>query len=200
MAHVHAAVAAFQVALEVAAEERRPARTEDAEVGCDNALFERRGRDDDLERRSRRVASLQRAVLQRPQLVRVQRRPRGAVDPDRERVRIVRREAHEREHLARVRIEHHRGAVVAEVLEPVLRRLLEIGIDGELEAAALDRRLGAHLVDLTAEAVHDDDAIAIGAHQVLIERLLDARLPDRRARLDPLILRAPSWASVISPT
>ena len=51
------------------------------------------GRDRNLERRSRRVAALQRAVLQRLQLVGVERRPGRAVDAAGERVRIVGRQA-----------------------------------------------------------------------------------------------------------
>ena len=54
-----------------------------------------------------------RAVLQRPQLVGVQRRPCRAVDARRERVRVVGRQAGERQHLAVARIENDRRAVEA---------------------------------------------------------------------------------------
>ena len=59
-AHVDRAVAALQVAEEIAAEERGAAAAVHPEVGIDDPLFERRRRDDDLERRSGRVAPLDR--------------------------------------------------------------------------------------------------------------------------------------------
>ena len=45
-------------------------------------------------------------------------------------------------------------------------------------------------LELAAEAVDDDEAIAIGAHQILVEGLLDARLSDDGARLYALVFRS----------
>jgi hypothetical protein len=97
VAHVHAAVAAFEVTLEVAPVERGATWAEHAVVRRD-AFLERGGRDDEFECRSGRVGRLQRAVLKGLQLVREQRRPAGRVDADGKLVGIVRGQTDERQH------------------------------------------------------------------------------------------------------
>ena len=52
------------------------------------------------------------------------------------------------------------------------------------------RRSSERLPDLAAEAVDDDQAVAVLAHQQLVVRLLDAGLPDHRAGLDALVFGA----------
>src|SRR6185295_5510498 len=90
------------------------------EVGGDDAFLERRGRDRHLERGSRRIAALDRAIVERTLLVGRQRRPGGAVDAGGERVRIVGRTAREPEHVAVGRVDDDGGAVESELIEPVL--------------------------------------------------------------------------------
>ena len=80
VAQVHRAVAARLPALERAAVEDAAPAAVDLEVRRDHAFFERRGRDGHLEGRTRRVAPLNRAIVQRPELVGVERRP---ASPDR---------------------------------------------------------------------------------------------------------------------
>ena len=111
-----------------------------------------------------------------------------AVDAAGELVRVVRGQAGERQHFAGARIEDDRGAVVAEVRESLLGRALDVGVDRQLDAPALDRIVDARLVHLAADAVDDDQAVAVRAHQQLVVGLLDARLPDHRPGLDAGVL------------
>ena len=75
-------------------------------------------------------------------------------------------------------------------MEPIFGGLLQIGVDGQLQPSAFDRLLRTNFVELAAEAVDDDEAIAIGAHQILVEGLLDARLSDDGAGLHALVFRS----------
>ena len=189
-------------ALEVPAVERRAAGAVHPEVRRDDPFLERGGRHRDLEGRPGRVAALQRAVLQRLELVRDERGPGRAVDAGRERVRIVGRLADEREHFAVARIEHDGGAVVAEVLEAFFRGPLHVGVDRQLQPLPF---LGIVLSALTSSISRPrlltiDGLVAIGPHQPPVVGLLDAGLPDDRPRLDALVVGRVSCASVTSPT
>ena len=75
-------------------------------------------------------------------------------------------------------------------MEAVFSGFLQVGVDGQLQPVPFDQRLRPHLPHLTANAVDDDETVAFGAHQILIERLLDARLADDGARLCPLEFRS----------
>ncbi len=109
----HGAVAAAQVALEVAAVEGGAARAMHREIRIDGAGFESRQRNDGLERRSRRQLRLDRPVEQRPLRVFDQRPPVAAADASGKLVRVEGRAADHGEHLAVSRIERHDGAAAA---------------------------------------------------------------------------------------
>jgi hypothetical protein len=197
VAHVDDAVAALQVAFEKPSVERRTARTVHLEVRRNNSLFHRRHGDNDLERRSGRVPTLDDAVLERAQLVGVERAPRRAIDAGRKVVRVEGRQADERQHVAVVRIEDERGAVEAGVTETVFGGLLKIVVDRELHAAPLDGGHAIELTDFTARAVHHDDLRAVTAHQELVVDPLDPHLAhDRAARNAIAHLRLRSLAHV----
>src|SRR6185503_2695620 len=106
-------------ALEKAAVERRAARAEHRMLRRDHAFLERRRRDDDLECRSWRIPSLDRAILQRPQLVGVERCPRGAIDAGREIIRIERRKTGQRQDFTRLRLEYDCRSVEAVIAERI---------------------------------------------------------------------------------
>ena len=182
VAHVHPAVPAGQVALEPAAVEVGAARAEHLGVGGHHALFERGDTDDDLEGRAWRIAALDRPVLQRPQLVGVERLPGGAVDARGERVGIVGRQAHQREHVAGGRLQHRRRAPVAVVAERLLGGPLHLRVEGHLDALALHRLGLVEGPHLAADAVDHHPAGAVLAHQHLVVGALEPRLADDRAR------------------
>ncbi len=178
--HVDRTVTALEVALEEPAVERPAAGTEHPEVRRRHALFERRHGDGNLERRAGRVPPLQGAVLHRFQLAVAQRLPLRRFDTTGELVRVEGGQARERQHFARTRIEDDRGAVEAVVRESLFGRPLDVGVDRQLDAPALDRAIDARLIHLAAAAVDEDQAVAVLAHQQLVVRLLDARLPHHR--------------------
>ena len=75
--------------------------------------------------------------------------------------------------------------------EAVLRRLLQVGVDGQLDPRALARCvLAKGLADLTADAVDDDFLGTLSTHQQLVLGLLDAGLADDRTGLDALVFGA----------
>src|SRR5260221_77754 len=78
---VGGAVPTLQMALVEVPVDGATAGTVHREVRGDEPLLERSRRHDDLERGPGGIAPLNHAVLQRPQLVRVERRPRRPVDP-----------------------------------------------------------------------------------------------------------------------
>ena len=89
---------------ERAAVEGRVRRRSDAwKSGVMTPSSSARERDRHLEGRAGRIASLNGAIVQRLELVGVERRPRRAIDAGRKRVRVVRGHAGERQHLARLR-------------------------------------------------------------------------------------------------
>src|SRR5262249_29975249 len=153
------------------------------EIRRDHAFLQRRDRDGHLERRPRRVAPLDRAIIEWPLLVVRQRGPRGAIHARCERVRIVRGHARVGEHLTTRRIEDDRGAVEAGALVPVLYRLLEVVVDRQLQPLPFDGLIFLERPDLAADAVYDDAARAVFAHEQRVVPLLDARLSDDVAAL-----------------
>ena len=72
--------------------------------------------------------------------------------------------------------------------EALFGRALDVGVDGQLEHVAVARDLSPDLVNLAADAVDGDLLVAVGAHQVAVVRLLDARLADDGARIDAVVL------------
>ena len=158
-----------------------PAATVHRVVRIDEAFLERRGRHHDLERGTGRVPPLDRAVLQRPQFVAVERHPRGAVDARGKVIGVVRRQADKRQHLAVAGIQDERRPVEAGVLEPVLRRLLEVVVDRELHTAPFHRGYFLQRANLPAHAVHDDQTLAVLTHEERVVDPLDPRLADDRA-------------------
>ena len=117
----------------------------DERVGGVLARVERRGGGDQLERRARRQHLLDRPVVQRAGLGVAS--SRCLVLPDRgevvagQPVGVVGRAGDHREDLAGARLDRDDGTahVVAERPQPVVRRLLRVGVDGQGDAAALGR-------------------------------------------------------------
>ena len=174
MPEIDGAVPAFLPALEGTAEKGRRARTEHFEVRRDDAFLERGGRHGHFERRARRIAPLDRAILQRPELVGVERRPGGLVDPACERVGIVGRHAREGEHFAVARIEDDGGAVEPGPLEAVFERFLNVFVDRQPEALAFRCGIFVKRPDFASHAVDHDNLRAVLAHQQVVVDLLDA--------------------------
>ncbi len=188
LSQVDRTVALLLVALEIAAVEGLAAGAKEGGRGSDDAFLEAGQSDRHLERRSGRIAPLQRAVLQRLELVGVERVPGCARDAGGESVRVVGRTAGERQHLAVARIEDHCRAVERRGREAILGGLLHVGVDGQLHALPLGRLLFVPDVDLAPEAVDDHFLGAVLAHQVAVQRLLDAGVADDRARLGAAVL------------
>ncbi len=154
------------------------------EVGSDDPFFQRRQRHGHLERRAWRVPPLNGTVVQRPVLVGGQRCPGGAVDARRKGVRVVGWTAGEPEHVAVRRIEHDSSAVeVADRVERILDRSLDVEIDGQLQPLALGRTNLLERPHFTPGAVDDDPLRTVLAHQQRVVDLLDTRLPDDVAAL-----------------
>ena len=152
-----------------------------------------------LERRPGRIAALDRAVLERLQVVGVERRPRRAIDAGGERVGVVGRHAGERQHLAGLRVHDHRRAVEPRRLEPVLERLLQVVVDRQRDALAFVRRVLLERPDFAPDAVDDDAPGAVLAHQQRVVDLFDPRLPDDVAALQAVAvghLRVADFADV----
>src|SRR5262249_46084525 len=153
----------------------------------DDAFLQRRGGHRHLESRSRRVASLYRAVVQRAIFVARQRCPGHTIDACGEGIRIVRGPAREAEHVTARRIEYHRPAVEAGPIEAGFDRLLHVDVDGELQPLALGRLLFFERSDFPADAVDDDALGAVLAHQHRVVDLFDARLPNDVAALQAAV-------------
>ena len=76
------------------------------------------------------------------------------------------------------RIHDQRSAVEPGLAEPVLRGLLQVVVDGELDPSAFGGSLFVDLVDFAPQAVDDDAPRAVGAHQDGVVDLLDAEFSD----------------------
>ncbi len=166
------------MALVIAAEERCAPIARNLVIGRDESFLECRRRDDDLERRTGRIAPLQHAVLQWPKLVGVERRPRHPINPGGEGIRVVGRQAGIGQHLAIAWIHDQRGAVEAGVAKSVFRRFLQVVVDGQLDATSLRRRNLLDHPHLAAHAVDDNASRAIAAHQQRVIRLFNLMLTD----------------------
>ena len=182
--HVDRAMAPLEVALEVATVECPAPGAVHLEIRCHDALFEGRDRDGNLEGRAWGVSPLHDAVLQGSQLVGVERGPRGAIDPAGKRVGVVRRQTHQRQHLPASRVDGRRRAPEAQGLEAVFGRFLHVVVDGQLQSPPFGRLDFVERPDLAAQAVDDDRAGAVRAHQVAVVRALDAGLSDDGAGLE----------------
>ena len=181
LAQIHAAVTALEVTLKPASEEIAAAGTVHAERRGDEPLFETGGRDQHLESGAGRIASLYRPVLQRPQLVGDERLIRGAVDAGGKRIRIVGRQADQRQHVATAGIEHDGRAPEPHRTKCIFGRLLHREAQCQLDPLTLRWRDSLEFADFAALAVDDHDARAVAAHQRLVVVLLDSRLSDDRA-------------------
>ena len=179
LAHVDRAVR--RVATEEPSVHDPPAIAGDAEVGRHHPFLQRRDRHRHLEGRPRRVPPLQRAVVQRTKPVAVEPPPGLAVDAAGEYVRVVGGSADEGEDLARTGIQEHRRTVEPGVAERVLRRLLQIVVEGELNLPTLAGQPFVEHPDLPPDVVDDDPPRAVEAHQQSVVDALDAGLADDRA-------------------
>src|SRR5215475_1336521 len=175
-------------ALEITTVEVGVTRAVHVEVGRDDAFLETSERYRHLERRSRRVAALDRAIVERTIAIGIERGPRLTVDPRSEGVRIVRGMAGEAEHAAGVGVEHDRRAVQADRVEPVLDRLLHVEIDRQLKPLPFGRRILFERSDLAADAVDHNAPRAVFAHEVRVVDLLQARLASDVAALQLAVL------------
>ena len=75
----------------------------------------------------------------------------------------------------------------SDAVEPVLDGLLDVGVDGELQPASLDGFGPFQLAHLASDAVDDDRAVAIGAHQQRVVGLLEPGLADDVAALQRVV-------------
>src|SRR5262249_1588434 len=107
MPKVDRAVPPLLPALEVAPVKIRVAGPMGVKIRRDHTLFKRRQRDGHLEGRSGRIAPLNGAIIQRTELVAVQRRPGGAVDACGKRIGIVGRKARKCENITVAWIENY---------------------------------------------------------------------------------------------
>src|SRR5438876_4620852 len=163
-------------ALEVAAVKVSVSNAVHVEVGGDDSLFEAGERDRHLERRSRRVASLDGAVVQRSLFVARERRPRRTIDAGGEGVRIVRGPAGEPEDRAVARIEDDSGAIESDRIEPVFDGFLDVVVYGELQPLPFGRLVFIQRPNLATDAVHDDTLGAVMPHEHRVVNLFDPRL------------------------
>ena len=123
-----------------------------------------------------RVGALQRAVVERSARVALQRAVVLGADALDEGVRVEAGLAHQRQHLAALRIDGGDGAV--EIAQRQFGDVLQLGVEGEIEIAAW--RAGAlfQFAQRPAAGVGLDDARAGRAAQVVLVALLDAELAD----------------------
>ena len=135
------------------------------EVRRDCPLLKRRDGHRRLEGRAWRIAPLQCPVPERLQPIARQRVERRAVDAASEEVRVVGRQADDREHVSRTRIEHHRGAVETGRVESLFGRRLDIGVNRQSELLPGDRRHLAYRVDLAFRTVDHDMPRPVDSHQ-----------------------------------
>ncbi len=180
--------------MELAAVEIRVARAVDLGIGSDDPFFEPGERHGHLERGSRRVAALNRAILQRLVFVGVERRPRLAIDAAGKIIRVERGTAGESQDFSVARIEHHRGARVGDAagiggLERVFDRLLHVEVDRQLQPLAFGRRLFFERANFASHAVDDHAARAVLADEIRVVDALDARLSGQVAALQRAVFR-----------
>ena len=130
---------------------------------------ERGRRGDQLERRARRQGLLDRAVVAAGSSLSFSQPLLGLADRGEvvggQPVGVVRRAGDHRQDLAGARLDRDDGAldVVAERLQPVVRRLLRVGVDGQRDAAALGRLV----VDEVDDPVDEQRGVAAGEDRVL---------------------------------
>ena len=139
----------------------------------------RRGGDDDLEQRARRVDPLHGPVQERPRRILHQREPRLAVQRPREPLDGVRRVRGQGEHVAVARIHDHDRARAR--AERVLGRLLDPPVDRRPHVRAGHRLLPVEDPDQSPVGVHLDLLAAVPAPEVLVVEPLEPGLPDEIA-------------------
>ena len=144
----------------------------EARVGREDPGVERGRRGDGLERRARRIEALGRAVVERRRRTRARRTASGGCS----RTPCSTRSCSGRKpgddaidiDLARLRVEHDRGAALA--LEQVLGEPLGVRADVQHEVVARDRRA----LQGVPELVEDRAEIRVRGRQVRVLRALDA--------------------------
>ena len=156
--------------------QHEPARAVARGSGGDHARLEARQRHEGLDGGARRIAPAQGAVEERAVRVVRQRAVGGRVDAVDEEVGVVARRAHERQHLARARVEGDDRA--AGLAEGLLRGALQAQVDGQPQVAARARARALEHAQRPALGV---DLDLLHAHAAVQERLvgaLDAELAD----------------------
>ena len=141
------------VALEVVAVERRATLAVHPQILRDIGLKPRH-RHDDFERRPRCQLRLYGVVQQR--MVRIEHvlLPQITRDAHRERIRIEYRPAHQRQHLAGMRIHRNNRAIA--IAQRMLRRPLNIQINRQLQILPRRSMLAAQTPHFAAMAVDQD--------------------------------------------
>ena len=153
-----------------------------------------------LERRARRILALHGAVGERLRGSCIRRAPLRALDAAREDVRVVGRVRRPSRAPRRCAGRARRSAPSASA-ERVLGRLLQIAIDGEHERVARYVRRPPRARAPAARARRPRPAgRRATAAQLVVPRLLEARLADQIAALDGRVSLLRSSASLTSPT
>ena len=107
-----------------------------------------------------------------------------AIDAARKYVGVVGGQTGHREDLARLRIHERSRAVEAGAVKRVLDRFLQVVIDRQLHPLAFARFVLAERLNFAADAVDDDVAAAVRAHEVRVVDAFDAGLADDGAGLE----------------
>ncbi|VWD57205.1 hypothetical protein BCO19218_06837 [Burkholderia contaminans] len=176
LVHVDPALARAHVVAERVAAEREVAGI--LEAPARRALAERQAgeRHERLVRRSGRVGAVQRAVQERLVGRVVQLVPGLLVDAVDERVRVEARRRHEREHVARLRLDRDQRAALAG--ERLLGHLLQPDVERQHEVVAGRRLRARQRAHRPAAGRHLDFLEAREAMQLGLVALLDTDLAD----------------------
>ena len=129
-----------------------------------------------LDRRSRRIGALQRAVVQRSLAILQQRRVGLAADARHERLRIEAGLGHQRDDLAVARIDRHHRAV--EFAQRFFRHRLHPGVQGQHQIQSRRTLVVLQFAQRPAIGIGLDDLGARGAAQFVFVRLFHADLAD----------------------
>src|SRR5437879_11894618 len=159
-------------AFELAAIERTVAWAEHGHGFGHGVSFIHRCGHDDLEDGTGRELCLYGAIQQRLLLIRVQTLPFFLGDADGEIVGIWRRTASHRQDLAAARIQRYDSAFTPG--QRLLGNLLQVVIDGQRNLLARDGFLAGQTIDFFSDAVDDDAAHAVGAHQDVVVLALES--------------------------
>src|SRR5712675_296486 len=163
---------AENVTFELPSIEDRVCRTICRETCGRDFVLEHGGGHDDFEDGTGRELRLNRTIQQRLTLVIVELLPFLIRDANREIIGIWSRMADHSQNLAAARIERYHRAIAS--AQRLLRDLLQVVIDGELNLLARDSFLGRQVVHFFADAVHHHSPHAVRALQQIIILTLEA--------------------------